>query len=131
MYGDKFDAEPRRAIYLAVNDMYCGCGNPEEALELIHDLLKAAPYYENRERLKELLPTTGLEMLVLGALDNAQLVEHGGSIGGSWLTDRGKQVLAALDQVAAEEGYEAYEDTMRCAHGRTIEEDCPECSNGQ
>ena len=76
----------RRAVFLALDDMYCGCGNPEEAVGLVHELLRAAPFYDSRERVKELLPTTGVEMIVLGALDRADLIEHGGNIGGSLTT---------------------------------------------
>lgn len=75
----------------------CGCGNPEAGMALILELLQAAPFHSNRERLLELLPDLGTRMVVLGALDEHDLIEHGTSIEGSWLTERGKQVLAVLE----------------------------------
>jgi hypothetical protein len=120
----------RRELSLAVDEMYCGCGTPGEALKTIHDLLRAAPFHENRAAVEAILPTSGVEMLVLGSLDRADLIEHGSSIAGSWLTEKGQRVLSILDQVSAAEGYDAFTDADRCAHGHLVDEtfDCAECN---
>lgn len=128
MYGDRPKIEdPRALLYVCTADLFCGCGNPDDALRLVHGLLRAAPFYENQSRVDELLPTSGIQMLVLGALDKAELIEHGSSIGGSWLTDRGRATLDALELVAAEEGYKEFVDSDRCVHGytpRDLDHDC-------
>jgi hypothetical protein len=79
----------------------CGCGNPGAGVALIHKLLHHHPLYEHIEEKKALLPDVGLEMLILGMLDAAELNEHGGGIGGSWLTPLGKRVRDALDRELA------------------------------
>ncbi len=47
-------------------------------------------------------------------LDHAALTEHGGSVGGAWLTERGKRVLAALHAPGAieewSESHDLYEE---------------------
>jgi hypothetical protein len=75
----------------------CGCGNPEAGVALVRDLLKLAPLYEHRDEVDALLPTEGIYYLVLGALTEADLLEHGSGIGGSWLTPKGTWFLQALE----------------------------------
>lgn len=84
---------------ILVNDLpACGCGNPETAYKLVHDLLKLAPFYEHSYgEIAGLIGTPGAYHLVLGSLDQAGLIEHGGGIGGSWLTPKGKWCLWVLD----------------------------------
>lgn len=79
----------------------CGCGIPESAARLVRDVLRLAPFYENQGALQVLLPTDGIFYLVLGQLNNADLIEHGGCIGGSWLTEKGKELLGQLETVSA------------------------------
>lgn len=87
---------------ILVNDLpACGCGNPETAYALVHELLKLAPFYEHSyDEIAGLIGTPGAYHLVLGSLDEAGLIEHGGGIGGSWLTPKGKWCLEALNSVA-------------------------------
>jgi hypothetical protein len=79
----------------------CGCGNPENAYELVRDLLALAPFYEDgRWRLAEsLIGTPGACHMVLGMLEHAGLLDHGTSLRGAWLTDKGHWYLAALREV--------------------------------
>lgn len=78
----------------------CGCGNPETAYKLVHDLLRLAPFYEHSyDEIAGLIGTPGAYHIVLGALDHAHLIEHGSGIGGSWLTPKGEWCLGALDAV--------------------------------
>lgn len=109
-----------------LQEWFCGCGAPESAAERLRDLLAMHPLYENRERLKVLVPDDGLEYLLLYMLDHFDLTEHGGSVGGAWLSEKGKAVLEALnrdplDVICAQS----------CMHGYAVEtvelNDCPEC----
>ncbi|MFE4867708.1 hypothetical protein [Streptomyces sp. NPDC056682] len=92
----------------------CGCGNPEDVWQLISALLHLAPYYDHPAAVEELIGQPGAFHIVLSALTRADLIEHGGSIGGSWLTKKGewcRQALGgitdwvALCQLVDEAGY--------------------------
>jgi hypothetical protein len=93
---------------------WCGCGNPGDALAFMRDVLEVMwqrseesraeahnkPYEQSAwkrgcDKLDEMLPGI-LGMSYLYMLDAHDLTEHGGSVGGSWLTDKGKAVLAML-----------------------------------
>lgn len=75
----------------------CGCGQPGAAVDLIRRLLNLAPFYEHpAEMIAEFDGNAGIEHLVLSVLDHVGLTEHGGSIGGSWLTDKGRAVQQLL-----------------------------------
>jgi hypothetical protein len=69
-----------------------------------------------------------MQQLMLYTLDHFDLIEHGGGIGGAWLSKKGQAVLEALQR---EEG-DAFEalSAMCCVHGYAVEselEDCQEC----
>lgn len=74
----------------------CGCGSPEDVWKLIADALKLAPFYEHPNAVRELIGQPGAYHMVLSALTNAGLIEHGGSIGGSWITPKGQWYRQAL-----------------------------------
>ena len=78
----------------------CGCGNPEEAYDLVRDLLGLVPFYDNPDAVRDLIGQPGAYHMVLSALTHADLIGHGSSIGGSWLTDKGRWYLAALRGIA-------------------------------
>jgi hypothetical protein len=94
---------------------WCGCGNPDEALGFMRDVLEVMNLRSNENgaeshsvaheesawmrRTRELYAMLGDGMLGLSylyVLDAHGLTEHGGSIGGSWLTHKGERVLALL-----------------------------------
>ena len=97
---------------------WCGCGNPADALAFMRDALEALwnkseagqaathgeiingtnPAYEAASaREKELLPLDcPLALSYRYMLCAHDLTEHGGSVYGSWLTDKGNAVLAML-----------------------------------
>lgn len=88
---------------------FCGCGMPEEALKWLRDCLsdvehrsnvewkQEPPVYQGRIHARmEPLPR-GVEYLLWYWMDSLQLIEHGGSVGGSWLTERGTHLLRRLE----------------------------------
>jgi hypothetical protein len=94
----------------------CGCGNPETAVTLVHELLKLAPLYDHHDAVVSLLPSEGVYYLVLGALDEAGLLEHGSNISGSWLTDKGQWFLRALNTAGDSERLIASVDEVGFPH---------------
>lgn len=96
---------------------WCGCGNPEEAIKLLRDVLSciAERFNGNEtlanksferyvERMEELLCYKSKYAIYLSyfyVMDSHGLLEHGGGVGGSWLTDSGKELLEHLN-IAAE-----------------------------
>lgn len=79
----------------------CGCGNPDEAYELIRDLLALTPLYEGSrwQRAEELTGRGATSHIILSSLDRSGLLEHGSSLSGAWLTDKGEWCLAAMRTV--------------------------------
>lgn len=73
----------------------CGCGYFEGRLELIRQALGDMPLYnlerDNRDKYR-----TDLGEMFLCLLGGAELIEHGSSIGGSWLTEKGERLLKVL-----------------------------------
>ncbi|MBM9509970.1 hypothetical protein [Actinacidiphila acididurans] len=90
---------------------FCGCGDPAAGYKLAHQILTLAPLYEDGRwrQAEELCGTPGAHQLVLAALTEAGLLEHGSSIGGSWITDRGRWVLWAVEQIG---GIDVLEDRL-------------------
>ncbi len=83
----------------------CGCGDPEGAYNFLLNVLKLAD-----RRAKQADGWVDLEAEVAAALRNdpdmaahvllhflteRDVIEHGGSVGGSWLTDLGTQLVDA------------------------------------
>jgi hypothetical protein len=139
----------RHELRVELDTWMCGCGLPHAAARFLHDVLQtyavraeaSAPLslFKPEDRLalervwnaessalKVLLPTDGLFYFVLYVLSDWELLEHGSSVGGSWLTDKGKAVYAAL-HAEEPDGFHALLDGVRCVHGYDIEETCPEC----
>lgn len=87
---------------------FCGCGCPEEFVRLLRETLRlydrngdspAESYEEREKRLDALLPEPFRQIWLYWLSTTCiGLLEHGGGVGGSWLTDKGKEVYAALKQ---------------------------------
>ena len=92
--------EPAEAEDLLFDHFVCGCGDPVAGLQWLMDLLKMHPLYEHQQEMAASLPDIGQRMLAIGQLDHAGLTEHGGTIEGAWLTDKGKALLARLEEEA-------------------------------
>lgn len=70
----------------------CGCGNPMAAMQTLLQVLGSLHTSTPSE-----LPT-GMHMLALYLLDEKELIEHGGSLYGAWLTKKGLDLLGWLEQ---------------------------------
>lgn len=99
---------------------WCGCGMPEEVMALMRRVLEAMDakwtawraesgwtdkceerYRAFQSRLRELgLADPAVEYTYLYILDAAGLTEHGGGVGGCWLTPEGETLLSHLKAVA-------------------------------
>ena len=96
---------------------FCGCGMAETNLRYVRDCLRhianlrlvwekekpesEAAYKEWDEAGKKLMGNA--EYFTRYVLDQKELTEHGGSVGGAWLTDKGEELLADLDALLANE----------------------------
>ncbi|MEC9268497.1 MAG: hypothetical protein VX464_20730 [Pseudomonadota bacterium] len=79
----------------------CGCGRPEDVHAFLLNCMSASrDDYPNLidvkkvQNLVEEAPEVVAEF-VMHFLDKCAVTEHGSSVNGSWLTDRGRQVLEA------------------------------------
>jgi len=87
----------KREYIVLLHDFYynelnfCGCGSPSEIMEVIFILLKG----DNFEQFGKL--EYGVKTLVFNILDSLEYMDHGSSIGGAWLTEKGKSLYEALE----------------------------------
>lgn len=96
---DTWTADQARHLYaLVYDDLHlCGCGQPHAAIDLTRRLLDLAPFYNNPAAVDaEFGDNAGAKHIVLSVLDDAGLIEHGGSITSSWLTVKGRAVRHLL-----------------------------------
>ena len=91
----------------------CGCGNPEDTYEAIRRYLHIRKLrHENKDitwdGIKEQYKTQlcidvdndtehGVLQFMMYVLDHYDFTEHGSSIGGCWLTEKGEMLLTVLD----------------------------------
>jgi hypothetical protein len=87
----------------------CGCGDPEAGYQLIHQLLALDQLHQddNWRKAEELCGSPGAHQLVLSALNDADLLEHGTSISNSWRTGRGDWVMWAVEQLGGIDALDA------------------------
>lgn len=120
-----------------VNEQFCACGSPEDAFEALAKALRIISHDRWLDELKAWIPDDGLQLLLLYQLDKMDLTEHGGSVYGSWLSDKGKEVLAALEHARDHQGGFLAVGANCCSDGYAvgigsdgIESElhlCPEC----
>lgn len=83
---------------------FCGCGNPDGAREYIAKILRAIKDRSDSDWATDSVAAAikgdaeSAMWLILYVFDAMGLLEHGGNVSGSWLTDKGKQLLAELDK---------------------------------
>lgn len=118
---DNVMTRPELRIFFA--DWFCGCGNPEDAAHSLLRLLEMHPMYERYEEFKLWQPDMGVRYLLLYTLDSYDLTEHGGNVGGAWLTPKGEALKAGLEREFEDGGFLPLFDGTYCIHGVTHEED--------
>lgn len=124
------DLEHLQAIYDDLGP--CGCGNPEAAWSLVHQLLRLhvnQQLVKNQARfdVQQLIGTPGAVQIVFGVLDNAGLTEHGSSYWGGWLTGRGVWLLDVLNRLDGADIHELWDEL--CLGLPHDGQDCPvDCS---
>jgi hypothetical protein len=79
---------------------FCGCGNPEDAQDYLRRILAAhkakSDDYKAVERVILAEPEKAA-LIIYYLLDAMGLTEHGGSVYGSWLSDKGQRLLEELE----------------------------------
>lgn len=107
------------AYEVVLNDLgMCGCGMYDERLGILKEVMNAFPLYEGDNVPGYLRTALGEWFLCL--LDKAELIEHGTSIGGSWLTDKGERFLKAINDESIWSGFINDSAMSFC--------ECPECN---
>jgi hypothetical protein len=80
--------------------MFCGCGQPDAAWNAVLTELKRCHHNHLAESLSEHIypPETGEWYVMAYVLEHCDLTEHGGSVGGSWLTPDGQDAMDFLEK---------------------------------
>jgi hypothetical protein len=100
----------------------CGCNEPDAAFKLIHDIVLLAPLHSGTwVQARELIGSDGAFQIVLSAMTDAKLLEHGGSMGGSWLGSRGRWFLWAVEQAGGIDGLDDKLQSVGFPHERDEE----------
>lgn len=115
----------RAELRIVLDEWFCGCGSPEEASRALLQLLRLHPLFEHYGELHDWIGDIGPEYLLLYMLDRFELTEHGGSVGGAWLTEKGEAVRDALAR-EEEDGFEALHEN-HCVHGYDIDDASHDC----
>jgi len=95
--GCHYDSESEAMYYDQIG--LCGCGCPEDVHKFLLDCMSSKnenyPNLIDYKKVVELIKSQPevVAEFVLHFLDNRGLTEHGSSVYGSWLTERGEQVL--------------------------------------
>jgi len=90
---------------------FCPCGDPETNLEFVMEGLKLIGTYQDieYEKRKELeagfFGSEAIAYFFYYWADTVELTEHGGSVPG-WLSDKGREVIAMIEDLKAHEWYE-------------------------
>lgn len=109
---EEYLINPLMDYYMYEELNLCGCGSPEFTYSAIREYLHIREdWYKNRikydgvlQRYKKNLHIddndslqSGLLQFMMYILDHKGFTEHGGSIGGCWITDKGRRLLTVLD----------------------------------
>ena len=77
---------------------FCGCGDRGYELERIYKTLKILNREDRLDR-EEIYPVENGYQIYLYLLDKFEFTEHGYSIYGSWLTEKGKALMYVLRHI--------------------------------
>jgi hypothetical protein len=103
--GCHYENEHQAAHYGLLH--LCGCGSPEDAYNFCRDILAcfdrrgchdtppAQPWIDAESAVEQLIRQRPAEAahVISHMLSHLDLLEHGGSVGGSWLTDNGARIV--------------------------------------
>jgi hypothetical protein len=118
---NKTDEHIRDHVYkLNFEDLNLCCGFPEDSYDLVRDILTA---FRSKTDVRILLPHDGARYLILGLLDNANLIEHGSTIDGAWLTRKGEWYWQALTRF----DYDDIQGDTKTAEGVGLPHDGKAC----
>lgn len=84
-YGDSFESVLMDRVL-----GFCCCGNPEIVLLAMSRVLKKFSNLKHDNTLEE-------DLIYLYVADRAELMEHGGSVYGSWVTEKGEAFIRLVD----------------------------------
>jgi len=114
----------RAELRIFLSSWFCGCGRPEDASKTLLRILELHPLYDHRAELEAWITDEGVLELLLHTLDSFDLTEHGGTVGGAWLSAKGEAVRDALCREQAD-GFSALHGDY-CIHGIDLTEqhDC-------
>ena len=89
---NKLYDEREEGLKTEIMDMFgfCGCGRPEVFVEQLRQYLKLV-------EAKSDVAASDYYAPYMYLADKAGLTEHGGSVLGAWITDKGKELLKRLD----------------------------------
>lgn len=117
----------RQGLRVYLQGWFCGCGDPYSAAGALLKLLALHPLHESKSQseLNRWITDYGVIYLLLYKLDSDELTEHGGTVAGAWLTDKGKAVLEALSV----EAHNDFQDLLSpsCIHGYDFEDTTHSC----
>ena len=115
----------REELRIFLDQFYCGCGNPRLASESLFSLLRR---YErgHDDNSKIVANDEGVMYLTLYWMTHFGLIDHGGSVNSSWLTELGTNVLHALAREASDE-FESLHH-VHCVHGFDISDNLHDCA---
>lgn len=113
------------AVWFQDEAQFCGCGAPEVAAETLAKLLELSRPYSLAAQ-QSLVTDEGARYLLLYWLDAMGLTEHGGSVDGAWLTEKGTELLAALTVERERDEFETLFE-QRCIHGVLVTEATHDC----
>ena len=97
-----FTRERERFEDIVFNDIgICGCGNPDDVLNMLQKYLEAKREWMPFEKQKEFAAKYAEELMLfmMYIMDDKGYTEHGSSVYGCWLTDKGKAFLKMLEEV--------------------------------
>ena len=87
----------------------CGCGRPTEVKKFLYELIKNHKQYKDDkitsdvmfEKREKIIKETDSDIIfefVFHVLESSDLLEHGGSVYSSWLTEKGDKFFELLSE---------------------------------
>lgn len=82
---------------------WCGCGAPDAAGQFLLKILKSFDDYHagkiTWQQRDALISDEGIRYFVYYVIAEKDLTEHGTSVNGSWLTDKGREIMEDLESI--------------------------------